>query len=139
MRKVWFISILVTVTFAVGGCDERQLEQIDPIVRDANDIVTAIGELLESPPARAFLPPDMQVYGAVAIALASIAVNGWQQIRGNLMKKTTKAIVKGIESAGKVTKTNPTNPIKESIRTEMILAGIYDKGNQLVDQLKVAR
>jgi len=100
----WFIvlvTIIMLMVILIGGCDEQQLEQIDPIVRDANDIVTAIGELLESPPARAFLPPDIQVYGAVGIALASIAVNGWQKVRGTLMKKTTKAIVRGIEVADK--------------------------------------
>lgn len=138
MNKVTFLAIITVLMFAAIGCDETQLRQADQFVTDANNIVTAAGGVIQSP-AGALLPPVFQLYGASAIALASIALNSWQKVRANLMTKTTKAIVKGIESAGNVTKTNPTNPIKESIRTEMILAGIYDKGNQLVDQLKVSR
>ena len=55
------------------------------------------------------------------------------------MKKTTKAIVKGIEAAEKQQKPNPTNPIKTAIGKEMTAAGIFDRGNQFVDRLKIAR
>jgi len=140
MRKAWFLSIMVTVMFAVGGCDEEQLGQADKIVTDANDIVGLIKEALESPPARAFLPADIQLYGAVGIALASMVLNGWQEVKGSLMKKTTKAIVKGIEKERKACgDPNPTDPIKNSIKTEMQLAGIYDRANVLVDKLKISR
>ena len=138
MNKVTFLTIITVLMFAAIGCDETQLRQVDQFVTDANSVVTAAGDVMQSP-AGALLPPVFQLYGASAIALASIALNSWQKVRANLMKKTTKAIVKGVESAGKVSKTNPANQVKDSIRTEMILAGVYDKGNQLVDQLKVAR
>ena len=138
MRKAWFLSIMVTVMFAVGGCNEEQIEQMDKFVGDANDIVTTGGVMLQSP-AGAMLPPDIKLYGSVGLALASIILNSWQGVRSNLMKKTTKAIVKGIEVASNEVKTNPSNPIKDSIKTQMQLAGVYDRGNLLVDRLKLAR
>jgi len=128
---------LVTL-FAVVGCTEEQIKQVDRTVADANDIVAGVAALLETPPARAFIPPDIQLYGAAAIAMTSIVFNGWQKIKGNLMKKTTKAIVRGIEVADKP-KSNPMSAVKKSIETQMKLSGVLDKGNKLVDQLKVAR
>jgi len=128
---------LVTL-FAVVGCTEEQIRQVDQTVADANNLVSGGAALLQSP-AGAMLPPDLRLYGTVGIAIASIVFNSWQKVRSNLMAKTTKAIIKGVDAAEKVTKTNPTNPIKVAIRQEMIAAGIYDKGNKLVDQLKVAR
>lgn len=144
MNKMGFLAALIVTMFAVSGpfltsgCNETQLRQADRIVTDANSVVTAVGGVMQSP-AGALLPPGFQLYGTAAIAIASIIVNAWQQVRGNLMKKTTKAIVKGIEFGEKETKPNPTSPIKVAIRQEMIMAGIYDRGNQLVDQLKVSR
>ena len=145
MKKVRFLMIIVILTFAAMlGCDERQLRQADQFVQDANSVVTAVGGVVQSP-AGALLPPVFQLYGAAGIALASIIVNGWQQIRGNLMKKTTKAIVKGVDKLDKKNNPNPTvgdvvvGDLKKAIGAEMRAAGIYDRGNQLVDQLKVAR
>ena len=138
MTKVRFLAAIIVLMFAAIGCDETQLRQADRIVTDANSVVTAVGGVMQSP-AGALLPPGLQLYGAAGIAIASIALNSWQKVRANLMTKTTKAIVNGIESAGKETKPNQTNPVKVAIRAEMITAGIYDKGNQLVDQLKVTR
>jgi len=138
MTKVRLFAVIVFTLFAVTGCNETQLRQADQVVADANNIVSAVGGVVYSP-AGALLPPGFQLYAAAGIAIASIALNSWQKVRANLMTKTTKAIVNGIESAGKETKPNPTNPVKVAIRAEMITAGIYDKGNQLVDQLKVTR
>jgi hypothetical protein len=83
-------------------------------------------------------PGTAETYGAIAAIIASLGYNIFQMHKGGIMKKTTKAIVKGIELADKP-KTNPMSTVKKSIKAEMELAGIYDKGNQLVDQLKVAR
>ena len=138
MTKVRFLAVIVFTMFAVTGCEESQLRQADQVVADANSIVSAVGGVVYSP-AGALLPPGFQLYGAAGIAIASVLLNGWQKVRANLMTKTTKAIVKGVEAATKDIKTNPTNPIKEAIRASMITAGIYDRGNLLVDQLKVAR
>jgi len=131
---IWFAPFLLSIT----GCEEKQLQPIDKLVTDANNIVTAGGAILQSP-AGDLLPPLWQVIGALAIAIGSILVNGWQKVRANLMKKTTKAIVKGIEAAEQVEKPNPTNPVKAAIGDQMRAAGIYDKGNEIVDLLKVSR
>ena len=133
----WLKSIII-VTVLTIGCEEQQLERVDKVVTDANSVVTA-GEAMLQSPAGALLPPDLRLYGTVALALASIAVNSWQKVRMTLMKKTTKAIVKGIEAAEQVEKPNPTNPVKAAIGDQMRAAGIYDKGNEIVDLLKVSR
>lgn len=78
-------------------------------------------------------------YGPLAALIASLAVNLFQKIKGDIMKKTTKAIVKGIEAAEKQTISNPSNPVKEAIAEQMIKAGIYSQADDLVNQLKVAR
>ena len=137
MNRTGILASIVILMFAAIGCDETQLRQADRIVTDANSVVEAVGGMMQSP-AGALLPPGFQLYGAAGIAIASIALNGWQQIRGNLMKKTTKAIVKGIEAAEKETKPNPTNPIKTAIAAQMIKAGIYSQADDLVNQLKIS-
>jgi hypothetical protein len=137
MRILLITAILGAVTL-IGGCEEKQLERIDRIITDANDVVSGVGAVLQSP-AGALLPPDLRLYGTIGVAIASVGVNAWQKVKGNLMKKTTKAIVKGIEKGQGDPKTNPVSKIKAAIGQEMRTAGIYDKGNQLVDQLKVAR
>ena len=136
MSKI--IIVLGVLLLLLPGCDEQQLGPVDRIVSDVNDSLPTVTAVLQSP-AGALLPPDLRLYAAAAVALASIGVNSWQKVRAVLMTKTTKAIVKGIEAAGENTKTNPKNLIKDSIKTEMQLAGIYDRGNLLVDRLKIAR
>jgi hypothetical protein len=136
LKNATVLLVMGLVTLFALGCEEQQLERADRIVADANSIISAGGAILQSP-AGALLPPGFQLYGAAGIAIASIILNSWQKVRANLMTKTTKAIVKGIESAE--TKQNPSNPIKVAIGNEMRAAGIYDKGNLIVDQLKVAR
>lgn len=126
------------VGFSIGtnfGCELQQLERMDRIVSDANDLVAAGGAMLGSP-AGALIPPDIRLYGAAGLAIASVVLNSWQKIRGNLMKKTTKAIVRGIEIADKP-RSNPMSAVKSSIKTEMELAGVYDRGNRLIDRIKV--
>ena len=139
MKNLSKIVIIAAILICLPGCNKKQLDRTDRTIADANDVVSGIGALLESP-AGGLLPPDLRIYGAAGIAIASIALNSWQKVRSNLMTKTTKAIVKGIEREEKACgKPNPVNPIKESIGQEMIAAGIFDKGNQIVDQLKISR
>jgi len=132
------VTLMIVISGIFSGCDEQQIGRIDRIVTDANDVVSGVGAVLKSP-AGAMLPPGLQLYGAIAVAIASVGVNAWQKIKGDLMKKTAKAIVKGIELAERELEPNPKSKIKEAIGTEMKLAGVYDRGNKLVDQLKVAR
>lgn len=136
--KILALSVILTVVTFIGGCTEQQLEKADLVVGDANDIVAGVAALLESPPGRS-LPPDLQLYGAAGIAIASIALNSWQKIKGNLMKKTTKAIVKGIELAETEQNPNPTNPVKVAIKTQLQAAGVYNQADELIRRLKAAR
>jgi len=71
--------------------------------------------------------------------LALSLANGWQAWRNQIMKKTNKAIVKGIE--------NTKNPdkvvieVKANIADEMMKAGgqkFYDRANKIVDKAKIA-
>ena len=84
-------------------------------------------------------PGTAETYGAIAAIIASLGFNIFQKRKGDVMKKTTKAIVKGIESAEKEQKPNPMNPIKVAIGRELRAAGIYDQGDQLINQLKITR
>jgi len=77
--------------------------------------------------------------GAIAVLAASLAGNFIQKRKGDLMKKTTKAIVKGIEAAEVEEKANPTSPVKCAIEYQMKSAGIYSKADDLVNQLKISR
>ena len=78
-------------------------------------------------------------YGPLAALLASLAVNYFQKRKGDLMTKTTKAIVKGIEASEKQTKSNPTNPVKMEIAGQLKRLGIYSQADDLINQLKVSR
>jgi len=139
MNKIRILLVsMVTLVAVGGGCNEKQIKKVDVIVGDVNDIVAGVEAALESP-AGDLLPPDYRLYAAAGVALASIAINSWQKVRSTLMTKTTKAIVKGIEANEKQKKPNPTNHVKEAIRCQMIDAGIYDRGNRLVDRMKIAR
>lgn len=126
------------VTLFAIGCEEQQLERADQIVTDANSVITAAQGALASP-AGALLPFDLKLAGTVFVAVASILLNSWQGIKGNLMTKTTKAIVKGIEASEKETKPNPLNPVKAAIAKQMIQAGIYSQADDLINRLKVSR
>jgi hypothetical protein len=78
-------------------------------------------------------------YGPLAALIASLAVNFFQKRKGDLMKKTTKAIVKGIEASEKEITTNPTNPVKMAIAGQLKQLGIYSQADDLINQLKASR
>ena len=84
-------------------------------------------------------PGTAETYGAIAAIIASLGFNIFQKRKGDVMKKTTRAIVKGIESAESETKPNPTNPVKVAIKTQLEAVGIYKQGDDLIRQLKVSR
>lgn len=138
MKSMLFSLCVLCALCGFIGCTEQQLSQADRTAADVNNLIAA-GQGLLATPAAAALPPDWRLYGSMALAAGSIAVGAYKQWRLTLMTKTTKAIVKGIEKSEDQVKTNPSNPVKEAIRKEMRAAGIYDRANQLVDQLKIAR
>ena len=78
-------------------------------------------------------------YGAIAAIIASIGLNLFQKRKGDVMKKTTRAIVKGIEAAETETKPNPTNPVKVAIKSQLEAVGVYNQGDDLIRRLKVSR
>lgn len=84
-------------------------------------------------------PGTAEKYGAVAVIIASFGYNLFQKRKGDVMKKTTRAIVKGIETAEAQKKPNPTNPVKVAIKNNLQAAGIYNQGDDLIRQFKVAR
>ena len=84
-------------------------------------------------------PGTAETYGAIAAIIASLGFNIFQKRKGDVMKKTTRAIVKGIESAQEEKKPNPTNHVKVAIKTQLQAAGIYNQGDQLIRQLKATR
>ena len=138
MLKVSFLAVVLMMAMMFGGCEEQQLQRVDRIVTDANEIVAAGGSVLQSP-AGAMLTPGFQLYGAAGIAIASIVLNAWQKVRANLMTKTTKAIVKGIEAVTSEEEVNPTYKVKASIAAQMKKAGIYSQADDLINKLKISR
>jgi len=78
-------------------------------------------------------------YGPLAALIASLIYNIIQKRKGDLMKKTTKAIVKGIEVSEKEITTNPTNPVKMAIAGQLKQLGIYSQADDFINQLKASR
>lgn len=134
MKRLIYTVVLCLLIFA--GC-ESFFTTGDSIAEDANTVATGARGVLDSP-AGQLIPPDIRLYGLLGISLISGLANAWQEWRNRTMKKTTKAIVQGIENATK--STNPLPDVKASIAKEMRRQGgdqFYVKANRIVDQLKI--
>jgi len=119
------------------GCDNGFM-QADKIVQDVNNIASGARAILESP-AGLMIPPEWKLYGAIAVALANGLVITWEELRNRTMKKTTKAIIKGIENTENPEKA--TSEVKNNIANEMLKQGgegFYAKANKIVDNLKIS-
>lgn len=128
----WICIVIMSAVLFIG------CEAGDEVIRDVNEVATGVRAVLESP-AGQMIPPDWKLYGAVAVALANGIVIGWEELRNRTMKKTTKAIVKGIENTGNPEKS--TSEVKSNIAEEMIKQGgerFYAKANKIVDNLKIS-
>jgi len=110
----------------------RDLEQT-VLLRQAAQAARDVVEIVADGPGTA------QTYGAIAAIIASLGFNVFQKRKGDIMKKTTRAIVKGIESAEQIKKPNPTNHIKVAIKTQLQAAGIYNQGDDLIRHIKATR
>lgn len=133
-----FVSVILLLCLGNDGC-EQQMQQIDKAAEVTKQITIEGEQVLESPVGQ-YVPPDIKFWVVLGGALASGLANAWQEWRNQNMKKTTKAIVKGIEKAER-SETNPplaTAGIKAAIAEEMKAAKIYDRGNKIVDKLKIA-
>lgn len=131
------ITIPITIIILIAGCDEF-LQKGDEIVQDVNAVAGGARAVLDSP-AGQLIPPDLKLYGLLGIGLINAIVIGWEEWRNNIMKKTTKAIVKGIENTSNPDKA--TSEVKNNIAHEMMQQGgwkFYAKANKIVDKLKIA-
>lgn len=114
-------------------------EDIDKTVLLQQGVSAAKGVLGAVADAASGKGGSAEQYGPLAALLASLAVNYFQKRKGDLMTKTTKAIVKGIEASEKDIKTNPSNPVKVAIAGQLKQLGIYSQADDLINRLKVAR
>lgn len=145
MKKIelkWMIPCMITIPICiiilVVGCNEEQLIQANKVIQDANNIASGAQAVLDSP-AGQMVPPNLKLYGLLGIGLINAIVIGWEEWRNSMMKKATKAIVKGIEKTGNPK--NETSDVKSNIAEEMRNQGgnkFYAKANKIVDRLKIA-
>lgn len=141
-----FLALCVTVSaillIGLCGCEEL-LRRGDKAAEATKDLAGSAEQLLRTPTGQA-LPGQVKLYAAGGIALASILANGWQEWRNKGMKKTTKAIVLGIESAAEAAgpahgaSENPVTAVKAAIRNQMKIVGCSDRGRKIVNQLKLS-
>lgn len=137
MKKVIYLTISIITLFTLSGCDEF-LKKGDTIIQDANAVAGGARAVLDSP-AGQLVPPDLKLYGLLGIGLINGIVIGWEEWRNRTMKKTTTAIVKGIENASNPDKS--TSEIKSNIAEEMQKQGgdkFYARANKIVDRLKIS-
>ena len=125
------------VILILAGC-----EALDRAASDANDVAAVGRQVIDSPAGR-LLPPDVRLYGSLAVSVVMAGAAGYKQWRLAQMSKTTKAIVRGIEAAERqpgdeATVGKVVNPVKVAIAAEMRDFGIYDAGNKIVDRLKIS-
>ncbi len=136
MKRLLNVTVLLLIVLA--GCDEFW-QKGDKIIQDVNAVAGGAETLLDSP-AGLMIPPEWKIYGALGVALANGLVITWQELRNRTMKKTTRAIVRGLENPrGNPNKVNAE--IKSDIKDEMLKQGgdkFYAKANKIVDQLKIS-
>jgi len=137
ITKISKLIIPVTIIILLVGC-EGFYTTGDEIVQDANAVAVGARAVLESP-AGQLIPPDIKLYGLLGIGLINAIVIGWEEWRNSTMKRTTRAIVKGIEKTSNPDKT--AAEIKSNIAEEMLKQGgdrFYARANKIVDRLKIS-
>ena len=135
MNRLIFIAVLCLLIFA--GCDDS-LTAGDSLAQDANSVASGARALLDSP-AGDLIPPNIKYYGLMVIGLINGLVITWQEWRNRTMKKTTRAIVKGIEKTDNPEKA--TSEVKVNIAEAMRREGgdkFYAKANKIVNRLKIS-
>lgn len=139
----WMIPCLITIPITIiialtVGCSKQQLRWTDEFAQDVDKVASGAQAVLQSP-AGQMLPPGWKLYGTLGLLLTNGLIISWQEWRNRTMKKTTKAIVKGIESTSNPDKA--TSEVKSNIKDEMIKQGgekFYARANKIVDRLKIA-
>jgi len=120
----------------IVGCAEEQRAKIDIAAERSLQVAEQIRQVGESP-IGLLIPEQVKIWGLLGVILAEAGAMAWQTWRKNTMQKTTRAIVKGIEAA-ETTSEPKTAQVKASIKTAMKFAGVYEKGNKIVDKLKAS-
>ena len=140
MKRCTFTTIIFLLA-TLAGCNEAQRQTVDEIVADVNTVAVGGQAVLQSPAGAAIPSPAKEIAGLV-IGLAGAGVATWTEWRRRTMAKTTKAIVRGIEQVDRDHQTtNPTNPaseIKDRIALNMRALGVVDKGDKIVNKLKIS-
>lgn len=137
MRRLWYVTIILIVLSISSSCTEEQMQQVDKAAETTKKVTVEGEKILESPTGQ-YVPPDIKFIVVLAGALASGLANAWQEWRLKTMTKTTKAIVKGIEKSTDPEAGHSTDEIKNAIADEMKAAKVYDRGNKIVDRLKIS-
>ena len=113
--------------------------QLDKALSDANTIAETTQTVIDSP-AGQLAPPDIKLYASLGASAVLAAAAAYKQWRLSQMSKTTKAIVRGIESADlqplSEGQGNPSGSVKPAIAAEMRKLSVYDAGNKIVDRIK---
>lgn len=136
MRFSTFMLIL-SAALLIIGCTEDQIESVDQAIKDVNAITSGANDTIQNSPMSPFIPAEIKMYAGWAAMLVSAGLNFWQKLKGDLVKKTLKTIVAGVEETSEQRTTNPTDPVKANIKVKMEQARIFDKANKLVDQCKL--
>ena len=132
------LMLWVGVGMGIGLVILAGCEAMDRFVTDANNVASTTKTVLDSPAGQA-LPPPIGLYGGIATTLVMAGAATYKQWRLSQMSKTTKAIVRGVETAHwKSMAEEAENPTKTAIAVEMRKLGVYDAGNKIVDRLKVS-
>ena len=138
MKRIATAIILIGIG---TGCTEIQRQQADQLVADVNDIAAGAQAVLQSPAGGMIPTPAKEIAGLV-IGLAGAGAATWAEWRRKTMAKTSKAIVRGIEQVDRQHKqANPDNPaqaIKAQIAANMKALGIQDRGDRIVNKLKIS-
>jgi len=135
MSRLLNVTILSLILIMLPGCDEFYRKG-DEIIQDANAIAGGAQAILDSP-AGQMIPPPWKLYGLLGIGLANGLVIAWEEFRNRTMKKTTRAIVRGIEQSDNPT----TSEVKSNIADEMMKQGgdkFYARANKIVDIFKIS-
>lgn len=126
-------EVLLTAMKAPAATVEKLAAIVDPIAATVGTVATAGKAVLDSPAGR-LIPPDVKLYGSLALGLLMSGTAAYKNWRLAQMAKTTKAIVRGVEAS------EGTNEFttKKAIAVEMRKLGVYDTGNKIVERFKVS-
>lgn len=143
MKRAIFNGVIVGIILGIiggifAGCNEQQLRRGDQIADRVGVGAQGVQAFLDTP-AGQLIPPHLRLLAVLGTGLASGLVITWEEWRNRQMKKTAKAIVKGIEISERAK--NPAPDVKKNIAAEMMNQGgqkFYDRANKIVDRLKIA-